>query len=129
MEVLTTAGATTVETSFRLVVFLQLYLTKKGNANCETVSPYKKRKRTTRSYKELRLSQNLGEFWRHCLLLCREVILSNHLPVNFATLVQLNIYVAESHTLREMSLGIATIMCIHVFVFHGCFFVRTSPNW
>lgn len=111
MDVLTTAGATTVETSFRLVVFLQLYLTKKGNT--KTVKLY----RHTKRGKELQgatIKSEPWRVWRHCLLLCREVILSNHLPVNFATLVQLNNYVAESHMLREMSLGIATIMCIHV---------------
>lgn len=73
-----------------------------------------------------------SESWRvfetFCLLVCQEVILSNYLPVNSATLVQLYNYVAESHTLGEMSLGIPTITCIHVFVFHGCFFVRTRPN-
>lgn len=43
-----------------------------------------------------------------CLMVCEEVLLSNHLPVNSVTLAQLYNFVAESHRLSDTSLGIAT---------------------
>lgn len=78
--------------------------------NRETVSPYKRRKGA--DFMELQRAAITSGPWRVletlCLLVCREVLLFNHLPVNSSTLAQLYNYVAQSHTLREMSLGIAT---------------------
>lgn len=78
--------------------------------NRETVSPYKRRKGA--DFMELQGAVIKSGPWRVletlCLLVCREVLLSSHLPVNSATLAQLYNFVAESHRMREMSIGIAT---------------------